>query len=142
MQNDLSVAMDVLNSTFAKNQRLDLLNYDNIAAILPHATALVNSRYESHILTGLKTAYHILKQFGETMVQIKTIPVARGVDLAREERIGKVDNCIEQFFKFNQSKGYQKAQTRAGEVAEEAGRVKHLLSYLLNKTKAVGADLE
>ena len=55
MQNDLSVTMDVLNATFAKNQRLDLLNYDNIAAILPQATNLVNSRYETHVLCGLWT---------------------------------------------------------------------------------------
>lgn len=65
MQGDLSVAMDVLNATFAKNQRLDLLNYDNIAAIMPHATNLVNSKYETHILTGLRTTLHILRQFGD-----------------------------------------------------------------------------
>lgn len=98
--------MDVLNATFAKNQRLDLLNYDNIAAIMPHATNLVNSKYETHILTGLRTALHILRQYADPMIQIKITPVGRGVDLAREERVLKVDNCIEQFFKFNQSKGY------------------------------------
>lgn len=142
MQNDLSVAMDVLNATFAKNQRIDLLNYDNITAILPHAINLVNSKYETHILCGLRTSYNILKHFSEPMISIKTTPVARGVDLAREERINKVDNCIEQFFKLNQAKGYQKAHTRQGEVQEEAQRVKNLLLHLLNKTKAVGAELE
>ena len=118
--NDLAVANDVLNATFAKNQRLDLLNYDNIAAIVPHATNLVNSKYETHILCGLRTTLNILKQFGEPMIQIKTMPVGRGVDLAREERIGKVDVCVEQLFKFHQSKGFQKAQTRTGEVENEA----------------------
>ena len=95
MQGDLSVAMDVLNATFAKNQRLDLLNYDNIAAIMPHATSLVNSKYETHILTGLRTSLHILRQFADRMIEIKCMPVGRGVDLAREERIAKVDNCVE-----------------------------------------------
>ena len=56
--NDLAVANDVLNATFAKNQRLDLLNYDNIAAIVPHATNLVNSKYETHILCGLICRIH------------------------------------------------------------------------------------
>ena len=116
MQGYLSVANDVLNSTFAKNQRLDLLNYDNIAAIMPHCISLVNSRYETHILTGLRTTLNILRQYGQTMIQIKTTPVGRGVDLAREERIIKVDSCIDQFQKFHQSKGYQKCQTRKGEV--------------------------
>ena len=31
MMNDTSVIMDVLNNTFADNQRIDMLNYDNIA---------------------------------------------------------------------------------------------------------------
>jgi hypothetical protein len=142
MQNETTITMDVLNATFAKDQRLDLLNYENIAAIMPHATHLVNSRYESHVLCGLRTAMNILKHFGEPMIQIKTTPVARGVDLAREERINKVDNCIEEFFKFSKSKGYLKAASRPGEVYEETMRVKNLLTNLLNKTRAVGGELE
>lgn len=31
------------------------------------------------------------------MIKIKTIPVGGGVDLAREERIKKVDACIDLF---------------------------------------------
>ena len=31
MMNDMSVVMDVLNNTFAENQRIDMLNYENIA---------------------------------------------------------------------------------------------------------------
>ena len=53
MQNDLSVSMDVLNVTFAKNNRLDMLNYENVAAVVPHTINLVNSKYETHIMTGL-----------------------------------------------------------------------------------------
>lgn len=68
MQNEISVTMDVLNATFARNQRLDLFNYDNIAAILPHATNLVNSRYETHVLCGLRTVLNILKHFSEPMI--------------------------------------------------------------------------
>jgi len=64
MMNDMSVVMDVLNNTFAENQRIDMLNYDNIAQILPHATGLVNSKYETHILAGLKSTMNILKSFG------------------------------------------------------------------------------
>ena len=29
--NDASIVMDVLNNTFAENQRVDSLNYENIA---------------------------------------------------------------------------------------------------------------
>ena len=41
-----------------------MLNYENIAAILPHATSLVNSKYETHIQAGLKSTLNILKSFG------------------------------------------------------------------------------
>lgn len=31
MMNDSSVVMDVINNTFAENQRIDMLNYENVA---------------------------------------------------------------------------------------------------------------
>ena len=61
MMNDTSTAMDLLNNTFAENQKVDTLNYENIAQILPHATSLVNSKYEPHIIAGLKTSFNIIK---------------------------------------------------------------------------------
>jgi hypothetical protein len=95
MMNDTSIVMDVLNNTFAENQKIDSLNYENIAQIIPHATTLVNSKYETHILAGLKTTLNIMKLWGLEMIKIKTIPVGGGVDLAREERLKKVDVCID-----------------------------------------------
>ena len=98
--------MDVLNNTFAENQKIDVLNYENIAQILPHAISLVNSKYETHILAGMKTTLNILKQWGQPMIQIKTVPVSGGVDLAREERIKKVDVCADYLLSFYNSKGF------------------------------------
>lgn len=31
MMNDTSIVMDVINNTFAENQKVDMLNYENIA---------------------------------------------------------------------------------------------------------------
>jgi hypothetical protein len=42
------------------------------------------------------------------------VPVGRGVDLAREDRIKKCDVCIEKFFEFSKSKGLGKAMNRDG----------------------------
>jgi len=61
--NDYSVVMDVLNNTFAKGLRIEMLNFDNVAQLLPHAEKLVNSKYETHIMAGLKTTVNILKYF-------------------------------------------------------------------------------
>ena len=55
MINDLCVVMDVLNNTFAKNIRIEMLNYENVAQLLPHTMQLVNSKYETHIIAGLKS---------------------------------------------------------------------------------------
>ena len=91
MIKDPSVVMDLLNYTFAENQKIESLNYDNILQILPHASNLINGKYETHILAGLKTSYNIIKFWGQEMIKIKTVRVSGGVDLAREERIKKVD---------------------------------------------------
>ena len=98
MINDVCVVMDVLNNTFAKNIRIEMLNYENVAQLLPHTMQLVNSKYETHIMAGLKSTYNILGHFAPQIIQLKTVPVGRGVDLAREERIRKCDACVEQFF--------------------------------------------
>lgn len=135
MMNDTSIVMDVLNNTFADNQKVDALNYENIAQIIPHAMNLANSKYETHILAGLKCTLNILKHFGQQMIQIKTVPVSGGVDLAREERLNKVDACIEHFINFFKCKGFQKSMKRSGEVQEVAMLLHNHLSNLLNKTR-------
>lgn len=68
MMNDTSVIMDVLNHTFADNQKIEMLNFDNVASIMPHCTMLVNSKYETHILAGLKSTANILKHFGPQII--------------------------------------------------------------------------
>lgn len=68
MMNDTSVMMDVLNNTFAENLKVDILNYENISSITTHATNLVNSKYETHILAGLKTILNILKHWAPNMI--------------------------------------------------------------------------
>jgi len=49
---------------------------------------------------------------------LKTTPVGRGVDLAREDRLKKCDACIEQFKLFKGCRGFKKALNREGEVGE------------------------
>jgi len=60
MMNDLSVTMDVINSTFAKGFKVQMLNMENVAQLIPHCMKLTNSKYETHILAGLKATLNIL----------------------------------------------------------------------------------
>lgn len=62
---------------------------------MPHCRTLIESKYESHILAGLKATFNIVSHFGPEILKIKTVPVGLGVDLAREERIKKCDVCID-----------------------------------------------
>ena len=43
----------MLNSTFAQDLRVEMLNFENVANLLPHTMLLVNSKYENHIMGGL-----------------------------------------------------------------------------------------
>lgn len=135
MMNDPSIVMDVLNNTFAENIKVESLNYENIAQILPHAMSLINSKYETHLLAGLKSTLNIIKFWGPEMIKIKTVPVGGGVDLSREERIKKVDTCIDNFMNLYKSKGFQKSLKRSGEVQEVAQVLHNHLGNLLNKTR-------
>ena len=68
MINDVCVVMDVLNNTFAKNIRVEMLNYENVTQLLPHTMQLVNSKYETHIMAGLKSTQNILNHFAPQII--------------------------------------------------------------------------
>lgn len=63
MIKDQTVTMDILNSTFAKNKRMDMLNFQRIKMLMPLVQDMIDSKYETHILCGLKCALNILKSF-------------------------------------------------------------------------------
>ena len=73
------------------------------------------------------------------MIDLKMTPVnPREVDLAREDRIRKADECINQFQRFSKCKGFLKAlggerQQKAKETAESLNAQ---LTHLLNNTRA------
>lgn len=98
MIKDPTVSMDVLNSTFAKNTRMDMLNFERINMLMPHVQDMIDSKYETHNKCGLKSALNVLNAFKAQIIQIKKTAVMGGVDLAREERIAKCDGVIECFF--------------------------------------------
>ena len=68
MIKDPTVSMDILNSTCAKNKRLDMLNYDKICLLMPHIQDLIDSKYETHMKAGLKSALNVLKGFSNQII--------------------------------------------------------------------------
>ena len=61
--NDNTVTMDIFKATFAKNKRIDMLNFAMIKKAMPLTQNLLDSKYETHNMCGLKTAFNILKAF-------------------------------------------------------------------------------
>mmetsp|Transcript_39349 Transcript_39349/g.28466 ORF Transcript_39349/g.28466 Transcript_39349/m.28466 type:complete len:83 (+) Transcript_39349:1408-1656(+) len=64
LMQDMSVNMDVLNNTFAVGYKIEYLTYDNICSVMPHTVSLINSKYETHVLAGLKSAINIIAHHG------------------------------------------------------------------------------
>lgn len=56
---------DVLSFTIAENVKTEMLTLENVAALLPHAQNLIDSKYEPYILTGIKSVSNILKAIGD-----------------------------------------------------------------------------
>ena len=78
-------------------------------------------------MTGLQSALNLLRQFAKGMIELKVAPVnPREVDLAREERIRKADECINQFMRFSKCKGFYKAL--AGERLDRAKETAEVLN--------------
>ena len=61
MIKDPTVSMDILNSTFAKNKRMEMLNFEKIVLLMPHIQDMIDSKYETHMKAGLKSALNVLK---------------------------------------------------------------------------------
>jgi len=102
--------MDVLSSTLAKNCRLNTLKVENVTSVMPQIISLTNSKYETHLTAGLNSTLHLLRFFAPGLLELKLTPInPREVDLAREDRIRKADECINQFQRYSKCKGFFKA---------------------------------
>jgi len=78
---------------------------------------LIDSKYETHILAGVKSATNILIAFQKPIIDLKTHSTQGGVDLAREDRIAKCDLCVEAFYQLSLSKSFIKCIKRGGEIS-------------------------
>ena len=131
--------MDVLSFTLAQNSRVNSLKLENVTSVMPQIISLTNSKYETHLMAGLSSALNLLRHFAQGMIDLKMTPInPREVDLAREDRIRKADECINQFQRFSKCKGFLKAlggerQQKAKETAESLNAQ---LTHLLNNTRA------
>ena len=121
--NDLSVVNDFISETFAQNLKMEVLTIENAPAVLGHCLTLVNSKYESHAMTGIKafgTIFnvfrdvsllppHNMKPLQRIMQAKSSIVNERFVDLQRENRMQNYDLLIDQFEKAIAAPGWDRA---------------------------------
>ena len=107
LQNDIGITMDVINATLAKGCRIDTLNHETLKAALPQVMNLLSSKHEAHLMAGLQTSLNLLRHFAPGIIELKNAPInPRAVDLAREERIKKVEEIIDKFEKIAQAPSF------------------------------------
>lgn len=136
MINDLSVTMDVFNYTFSNGFALHLLTLDHATSVLPLALTLVRSKYECHVQVGLRTIDNVHRQFSEAIRSARTVPLFPGVDLAREERLKKGDQCLKQFKIIQEDAAMHKIAGKGNDLGKQATKVLNNLSYLLKSCEA------
>lgn len=56
---DTSLVMDFFNYAFVKGKpvNLELVTMENAAAILAHLSSLINSKYETYLIVGIKASF-------------------------------------------------------------------------------------
>ncbi|TNV83313.1 hypothetical protein FGO68_gene14301 [Halteria grandinella] len=135
--NDLSVLNDFLSDTFAQNQRLEVLTIENAPAVIGHCLTLINSKYESHTVTGVKTCGNIFNVFRDRIMQAKSVIVnERFVDLERETRLQKFDMLIDQFEKALAAPGWDRAlKSTNQELREKASQIDNDIDYFIEKCR-------
>lgn len=95
---DLSVMVDVLNIV---NQKASLWKLDLCTAVLPQIEKLLQSKYESYMQTGCTSLKLILQRFLPIINDILSAPASVGVDISRDERVEKCQQCHTQLCKIN-----------------------------------------
>ncbi|XP_078527593.1 katanin p80 WD40 repeat-containing subunit B1 isoform X2 [Lissotriton helveticus] len=95
---DLSVMVDVLNIV---NQKASLWKLDICTTVLPQIEKLLQSKYESYTQTGCASLKLILQRFLPIIQDILSAPASVGVDISRDERVEKCEQCRSQLCKIN-----------------------------------------
>ncbi|CAD8152637.1 unnamed protein product [Paramecium pentaurelia] len=91
-----SILHDAL-SLYSKSSKFGQVPIDSLPMLLGKARILIESKYNSHVKSGLDFTWTTLNQFRDEILNIKLFNQLSKADLTREERIQNYDRVIEQF---------------------------------------------
>ncbi|TGZ74324.1 hypothetical protein CRM22_001002 [Opisthorchis felineus] len=116
MMNEPAVVVDVL-SILAQNSKL--WNLELATIILPHLVPLIRSKYSRHVETTCRTVHIILKNFAQLIKHTLDGPAPPGVDLMREERQRKCQECMDHLLSIRTALETKEVASRAGQCGRE-----------------------
>ena len=116
---DLSLLVDLLHAGAVLHPSLDL---EGALLLLPLLVRLAASQFEHHQLAALDALQSLLASFGAVIAGTREAPRAVGVDLSREDRRRRCDDCHEQFVAL---------QPHARRLASDGGRAQPAAAELL-----------
>lgn len=87
---DASVTVEVLRML---PHREDYLTLDICTALLPLMIELFNFTHEDYLLQALAWTSRLVKAFGHVIKTTREAPLAKGVDITKEERLEKCQSC-------------------------------------------------
>lgn len=116
---DLSLLVDLLHAGAVLHPSLDL---EAALLLLPLLVRIAASQFEHHQLAALEALQSLLASFGAVIAGTREAPRAVGVDLSREDRRRRCDDCHEHFVAL---------QPHARRLASDGGRAQPAAAELL-----------
>jgi hypothetical protein len=108
--------------------------------IAERAKEMVNSKHLSLIKAGLEYMLQVVSLFKDEMIKLKTFGIDKGVDLAREERMRRFDQLIEQYVEVFQSHRLKRLSEKKDDTSRLAEQLATELSAIFKKV--FGSDYE
>ncbi|KAH8865990.1 Katanin p80 WD40 repeat-containing subunit B1 [Schistosoma japonicum] len=124
MMNDAAILIDVLG-ILAKNSKY--WNLDLVIFLLPQLVELIHSKYTTHVETTCQIVRVIIKNFAQVIRQTIESPTPPGVDLMREERRRKCQECLTHLLTIRSALGTKDVASKAGQCGRELNVMFQLL---------------
>ncbi|KAF6776423.1 hypothetical protein AHF37_03632 [Paragonimus kellicotti] len=96
-----------------------LWSLDLVNTLLPHLLPLIQSKYSKHVETTCQAVHVILKNFAQLIRQTLDGPSPPGVDLVREERRKKCQECMRHLLSIRSALDATEVASRAGQCGRE-----------------------
>ncbi|KAK3086328.1 hypothetical protein FSP39_016924, partial [Pinctada imbricata] len=124
---DPSVIVDLLN---VLNLKSGLWSLDLTSSLLPQVKDLLDSKYDSYVISACEALKIMLRNFGPVIKSNLTAPPSVGVDISREERYKKCTQC------------YKEVSLIRGIIATKGGQNTGKLGQLFREVQILLASMD